>query len=154
MDRGLVVIKDAEPHEGLLREAAQQARGADAPLVVLTFATERQLGSGVEKFEALGGVEGVTYDNQAEFVDAAEDALEAYVEETLDGADVEYEAVVRVIDGGYGTATLDASEDFGCDHVFITSERRSPAGKAIFGDFAQRVILNFDGFVTIHTGSD
>lgn len=150
MERGLIVIKEPEPHDKILREAAQQARGSDAPLVVLTFATERQLGSGIEKFEALGGVEGVTYDNEAEFVTAAEAALEEYVEEALDGIDVEYEAVVRVIDGGYGTATLTAAEDFDCDHVFITSQQRSPTGKAIFGDFSQRVILNFDGFVTTH----
>ncbi|MCD2201452.1 universal stress protein [Halobacterium sp. KA-4] len=148
MERGLVVIKGPESHDDILREAAHQARGSDAPLVVLTFATERQLGSGVEKFEALGGVEGVTYDNEDEFVAAAEDALEEYIEDTLDEMDIEYEAVVRIIDDGYGTATLTAAEDFNCDHVFITSQQRSPTGKAIFGDFAQRVILNFDGFVT------
>lgn len=151
MEQGLVVIKDPEPHDSILREAAQQARGADAPLVVLTFATERQIGSGVEKFKSLGGVEGVTYDNEAKFIAAAENALEEYIEDTLDEMDVEYEAVVRVIDGGYGTATLTAAEDFNCDHVFITSQQRSPTGKAIFGDFAQRVILNFNGFVTTHT---
>lgn len=154
MDRGLVVVKEPVVHDGLIREAVQQARGDDAALVILTFATERQLGSGVEKFEALGGIEGVTYDNEAEFVEAAEDALEEYVEETLGDVDVEYEAVVRVIDDGYGSATLTAADDFDCDHVFITSQRRSPAGKAIFGDFAQRVILNSDGFVTVHTDGD
>jgi nucleotide-binding universal stress UspA family protein len=37
----------------------------------------------------------------------------------------------------------------GCDHVFVTGRKRSPAGKAIFGDVAQRIVLEFDGAVTV-----
>ncbi|QLC34821.1 universal stress protein (plasmid) [Halarchaeum sp. CBA1220] len=154
MHRGLVVVEESEAHANLLREAAEHARGADAPLTILTFATERHLSSDAEKFEALGGIEGVTYDNEAEFIDAAEDALGDYVADALDGLDVEYEVAVRVIDGGYGTATLSAADDYDCDHIFVTGRRRSPAGKAIFGDWIQRVLLDFDGYVTVHTESE
>jgi len=35
--------------------------------------------------------------------------------------------------------------------VFVRGRRRSPTGKAVFGDTAQAVILNFDGFVTVAT---
>lgn len=154
MHRGLVVVEETEAHSDLLREAAEHARGADAPLTVLTFATERHLGTSAEKFEALGGVEGVTYDNEADFIDAAEDALADFVADVLEDVDVEYDVAVRVIDGGYGTATLAAADDYGCDHIFVTGRRRSPAGKAIFGDWIQRVLLDFDGYVTVHTESE
>jgi nucleotide-binding universal stress UspA family protein len=36
-----------------------------------------------------------------------------------------------------------------CDHVFLSGGKRSPAGKALFGDFAQSVLLGFDGYVTV-----
>ncbi|GAA0301782.1 universal stress protein [Halarchaeum salinum] len=151
MDRGLVVVEESPEHEALLHEAAEYARGADAPLVVVTFATERDIGEGVEKFEALGGVEGVPYDDEDAFVDAATDALADFVAETLDGAGVEYEVAVHVIESGYGTATLTAADEYDADHVFATGRRRSPTGKAVFGDWIQRVLLGFDGFVTVHT---
>ncbi|GAD53858.1 uspA domain protein [Halarchaeum acidiphilum MH1-52-1] len=146
-----MVVEESPTHENLLREAAEHARGADAPLVVITFATERDIGEGVEKFEALGGVEGVPYDDEDTFIDAAEDALADFVAETLNDSDVEFEPVVRIIDGGYGTATLTAADDFDADHIFATGRRRSPTGKAVFGDWIQRVLLGFDDFVTVHT---
>ena len=42
-----------------------------------------------------------------------------------------------------------AAERLGCDHLFIVGRRRSPTGKALFGDVAQRVLLNFEGTVTL-----
>ncbi|GGN20421.1 universal stress protein [Halarchaeum nitratireducens] len=151
MQRGLIVVEETPAHADLLREAEEHARGADAPLTVMTFATERDVGEGVEKFEALGGVEGITYDDEEEFIDAAEDALSEYVERVLGDTEISYDVVVEVIDGGYGTATLAAADDHGADHVFITGRRRSPTGKAIFGDWIQRVLLGFGGFVTVQT---
>lgn len=50
---------------------------------------------------------------------------------------------------GRRTATLNAAEAHNCDHIFIAGRRRSPTGKAIFGDWVQRVLLNFDGLVTV-----
>lgn len=154
MDQGLIVVEETPAHEALLREAEEHARGADAPLTVLTFATERDVGEGVEKFEALGDVEGITYDDEDAFIDAAENALADYVAQILDDTDITYEVAVEVIDGGYGTATLAAADDHDADHIFVTGRRRSPTGKAIFGDWVQRVLLGFDGFVTVQTRED
>ncbi|GGM63331.1 nucleotide-binding universal stress UspA family protein [Halarchaeum rubridurum] len=154
MDRGLIVVEETPAHADLLREAEEHARGADASLTILTFATERDVGEGVEKFEALGGVEGVTYDDEDAFIEAAEDALADYVAQTLGDTDVSYDVVVEVIDGGYGTATLAAADEYDADHLFVTGRRRSPTGKAIFGDWVQRVLLGFDEFVTVQTRED
>jgi len=36
--------------------------------------------------------------------------------------------------------------------VFLTGKKRSPTGKAVFGDRSQAIILNFDGPVTTLLG--
>ena len=41
----------------------------------------------------------------------------------------------------------EVAEANSCDYVFILGQRRTPAGKVIFGDTAQSVILNFNGYV-------
>lgn len=42
--------------------------------------------------------------------------------------------------------------DYNCDHVFAIGNYRSPTGKAVFGDTAQRLILSFPGYVTVTMG--
>ena len=69
--------------------------------------------------------------------------------EVLDGVDVGYQATGRV--GDERDEILNAANEFDCDHVFLAGRKRSPTGKALFGDRTQSVILDFDGAVTVVT---
>jgi nucleotide-binding universal stress UspA family protein len=69
--------------------------------------------------------------------------------EVLEGIDADHEAVGAL--GDEQTEILDAAEAYDCDHLFIAGEKRSPTGKALFGDLTQSIILNFGGPVTVVT---
>lgn len=155
MENGLVVVEDTDRHATLLREAAQYARGGDAKLIVLAFATGEEIGPGVRKIESIGEIEGVSEDDGEDaIIDAAEAELESFVRATLGETDIDYSVGVDILSEGYGMATLNAADEYDCDHVFIAGRRRSPTGKAIFGDWVQRVLLNFDGLVTVSLDED
>lgn len=62
-----------------------------------------------------------------------------------DGVDIE---AAIASEGDIDDAILSAADRLNCDHIFLVGRKRSPTGKAIFGDVAQRVLLNFDGLVT------
>ncbi|MFC6725558.1 universal stress protein, partial [Halobium palmae] len=64
--------------------------------------------------------------------------------------DVELSVVARTTDDVAETV-LEVAQERGCDHAFLLGKRRSPTGKALFGDVAQQVVLNFDGYVTLST---
>ncbi|WP_423746849.1 universal stress protein (plasmid) [Haladaptatus sp. SPP-AMP-3] len=149
MKRGVIAIDETETHETLLREAGQWAAAADAELVVLTFLDESEYEKGVETLESVGKVENVSYDTGAVTEAAADDAT-AFAAGVLDGTGVEFTTVAAVVgDRERGSRVVEAGEKYDCDHAFVVGTGRSPAGKALFGDFAQQVILNFDGLVTI-----
>ncbi len=153
MDRGLVVINDTQAHKRLLREAGQFTAGTDAELVLFSWMTPEQYEEGVNALETIGNVEHTTYD-ESTALDmttrfARELADEAFTE--FDG-DINYEVEgVVTDDDDISDAVLDAAERLECDHIFVVGRSRSPTGKAIFGDIAQRIILNFDGLVTTAT---
>ncbi|MWG33488.1 universal stress protein [Halomarina oriensis] len=149
MDRGLVVVDHTESHRELLTEAAEHAAGADAELVLLTTMTEAEYEEKARDLETIGSVENVTY-SSGEILDG----VAARTREFAAGAlgDVSTEVVARVADDGdLANAVITTAEDHDCDHVFLLGRRRSPTGKAVFGDVAQQVVLNFDGFVTVST---
>lgn len=80
---------------------------------------------------------------------------EQLVRDRLGDLDVEYSVEGQVFEGSRkGDLVVETAERNGCDHVFVTGVQRSPTGKALFGDFAQSVILNFDGYTTILTDDD
>lgn len=143
MKRALAVVGETAASERLLAEAGELAAGVDADLVVLAVTPEGDYGDTRESRSRAGG--------QPYSVDqAAEDArqrAESLARQVLDGIDVEYEAVGSV--GSVADRILGTADERDCDHVFVVGRRRSPTGKAIFGDVAQSVILNFDGAVTV-----
>lgn len=151
MNRGLVVIDDpdTEPNHQLLREAAEHASGANTDLVLLTLLDEEKVEHDVETLSSIGSVEDVNYDAET-ILTGARDDLEGMAQSVLEGFDVEIDTEAAVGDGEVETI-LDLADRRGCDHVFLLGRRRSPAGKAVFGDRAQQVILNFDGYVTVAT---
>ena len=151
MNRGLVVFDDSEAHRTLLREAGEYADATDSELLLLSFLDEESYESDLETLEAVGKVESVSYDSDA-IIDAAVGDIRDSAQEVLDGLDVEFEVAVAVAEEDeHANRVIDAGDTYDCDHAFIVGHRRSPTGKALFGDFAQRVILNFDGYVTTTT---
>lgn len=152
MQRALVVVDDSDAHRRLLREACQLAESADAELVLFSWLTIEQYEEYVDALASFGEAEHTTYD-----ATSARDIVERFVRDFVDEAldesdrrDFPIEAVVAA-DDEVAPRILEAAARHECDHVFVVGRHRSPTGKAIFGDVAQRVILDFDGLVTIAT---
>jgi nucleotide-binding universal stress UspA family protein len=146
MEKALVVVR----HESaatleLIREAATLADGVDAPLYLVHVMPESEyedrMASRLETGSGGGTFSIDEAEREANFI-----AKEAG-QEALEGLDVDYETIGVV--GHVEEDVLEIAEREGVDHVFVAGRKRSPSGKAIFGDVAQRIILNFDGMVTI-----
>lgn len=71
---------------------------------------------------------------------AASHAAVSTPADRLDASDIDYE--IHGIIGDPATEIVDVADDLGVDRVVIGGVGRSPAGKAIFGDHAQQVLLN------------
>ncbi|WP_049903330.1 universal stress protein [Halococcus agarilyticus] len=150
MIRGLVVAEKTDEHRDLLREAGEQALGADAELVLLQVVTRTEYEADSETLALIGSVENVSYDSQTVLNAAANDLQEMANDTLPEAVDVEAIAVASDDDEVAGTV-LDVAADRDCDHVFMLGRHRSPTGKALFGDVAQEVVLGFDGYVTLNT---
>jgi nucleotide-binding universal stress UspA family protein len=146
MDKGLVVVRQESPTTSeLVREAGELAAGVDAELLLLHVMPENEYEERMSSRLETGSGGGTFSIDEAER-EATHIAKEAG-RETLADLDVDFEASGMV--GRLERDVIDVAEREGCDHVFITGQRRSPSGKAIFGDVAQRILLNFDGMVTV-----
>ncbi|NUB93634.1 universal stress protein [Haloterrigena sp. SYSU A121-1] len=151
MEHALVVVDDTETHRTLLAEAGRLAGDTGANLTVLGWITPDQVDETAANLEAIERVEGTSYSEPdptatatqfaRQFAEDVFESLDAPVEFTADG--------VVSKDAERADAIIETAERLGCDHVFIVGRRRSPTGKAVFGDVAQRVLLNFDGTVTL-----
>ncbi|MUW13390.1 universal stress protein [Halorubrum sp. CBA1125] len=151
MERGLVVTGDSDAHRELLREAAENAVGTGADLVLLDLLDEAEYEHDIETLEEFASEEGVSYSKDTVIEGEAEETRELAAE-VLGDLDVEYDVRVDVIEEGERAETVvEAGTEENCDHAYIHGRHRSPTGKALFGDFAQNVILNYDGFVTVTT---
>ncbi|WP_207592616.1 universal stress protein [Halomontanus rarus] len=156
MDNGLVVLEDTESHRDLLREAGDYAAGTDAELFVLSLVSTDEVDQAVETLDAIRSVEDGSYRSDAILGAARNDAEEIADEVFADRAGedgTEHELAVTAVaavyeDGGQADTILEAAAANDCDHVFIVGQNRSPTGKVLFGNVAQQVILNFEGYVT------
>ena len=146
MEKALAVVRqhsDATPE--LLREAGAFAAGVDAELLVLHVMPEEEyeerMSSRMETGSGGGAFSIDEAEREATFIakEAARDAL--------GDVDVEYE--LKGVVGRIGQDVIEIAEEEGCDHLFVSGRRRSPSGKAFFGDVTQRLLLNFDGMVTV-----
>lgn len=148
MQRALVVVEDTDVHRTLLREAGEIASGAGADLVLLLLKGSDEVDESREQFAE---TEGITYGTEA-VLEAGKEFVEDLADDVLADLDVAYEPVTAMAEqGARATEILDTAAEHDCDHVFIVGRKRSPTGKAIFGDTAQAVILNFVDPVTIRT---
>jgi len=150
MERALVSLRATETHRALLTEAVDCVN-RDGELVVLWHLDGTEYDADVATLESVGRIANTNYDHQSVVEGAAGDARE-FVESTVPTTDLDARIVVSVdSESSRARRVLDAATDHDCDHVFIVGTDRSPTGKAVFGDFAQEVILNFDGFTTVTT---
>lgn len=151
MQRALVVVEATEEVQWLVREAAELAAGVDAELHLLRVTAESEYERDRKAMADTMGMESARYD-----VDRAAEGARQFAEdlgtELLADLDVAWTALGTVGDKAEETLATATEED--CDHVFVSGRRRSPSGKAIFGDAAQKVLLNFDGPVTVVTGEE
>lgn len=147
MDRGLVVFDDRGVHQGLLREAAEHASGADAPLLLLVLVDEAAVEEDVETLSSIGRVERTHYDAETVLSAVATDLADA-ARDVMDDYDIAFDSKATANDAE-ANAVISTAAEHDCDHVFLIGRRRSPTRKAMFGDLAQQVILNFEGYVTL-----
>ena len=151
MEHVLVVVDDTDAHRELLAEAGSIAHDTGADLTVLSWMTPDQVESTAETIESIEQVEGTSY-SDLDAVGTVEQFTRNFSDEVFADSDRTVEFDVEGIvteDDDLADGVIDAANRLACDHVFIVGRRRSPTGKALFGDFAQRVLLNFDGTVTL-----
>lgn len=149
MDRILAVIDHTDRSLHLLAEMADVAAGVDAQLFVLSLLSEEEFGEHEEVMAVIERSEGAAYSHGRG--EAAAKLGQQGIDEELGTIDFD-EIVGAVADEGERADTiLETAKKYDVDHVALVGRRRSPTGKAIFGDAAQGVILNFDGTVTIAT---
>lgn len=147
MKRALAVVEGTESTKQLVREAGELAAGVGAELLLLHVTTEEQFS------EYATSMADIPARDAGYSTDRAREGARQFAAdigtEMFDGLDVEYEAIGAL--GDEEEEILDIAYERDCDHIFISGRKRSPTGKAIFGDLAQSVLLKFDGTVTITT---
>ena len=137
IDRLLVAIgpADREHVNALIDVAIDIAGPAEAEVFLLHVFTN-------EEYDEL--VEGMDLDPTAS---VPPDELAARHESVgaatsrLEDADIAYD-VRGVIGGKPGEQVIRLVAETDVDHVVVGGTRRSPAGKAVFGDHAQQILLN------------
>ncbi|MFC7078804.1 universal stress protein [Halorussus caseinilyticus] len=147
MERALAVVDAEESTKALVREAGELAAAVDAELVLLHVTTNDEYEEMRQTMEEIPN-SAVGYSAQ-KARDGAEEFAADIGREVLEGIDVSWEAVGEL--GDEQTEILEAAAGRDCDHLFIAGEKRSPTGKALFGDLTQSIILNFAGPVTVVT---
>lgn len=146
MDRALVVVDDKESGAALLTEAASVAEGTGADLVLASFVTEEEYEHDQETLQQIGEVEGRDYtESPGEF---ARNLVTHLAEEHVDGVD--YKTIGEIVEeDDQADRILDIADEEECDYVYLAGKRRSPTGKALFGDRTQQVLLNFPDYVVV-----
>ncbi len=149
MEGILVVVAPTEADVELLEEAGTVAAAAGVDVVVLALAQEdTEYASG----EAMRQWEGFEHSQTGDSTETPRHFADHLGDVVLTPRGVTYTAVGdRVETMRPSDKVIDVAKNHDCDHVYVLNRSRSPAGKALFGDTTQSIILNFDGFVTVRT---
>lgn len=144
METILIVVTGEEPNKKLLANAKRHATGIESQIILCDISEEGFRQNSIQRHSKAG--------REAEEIDqyAAETAAAEIAEDAF-GDEIPYE-VVGIPDESASTV-LEIADGYDCDHVFIDARNRTPVGKAIFGDLAQTILLQFEGPVTVITGS-
>lgn len=147
MERAIAVVEASDSAKSLVREAGELAAGVGAELLLLHVTTEDEYSDRRESMASIPDLD-VNYT-----LDEAQDGARTFAKDigrdVLDDVDIETEPIGRV--GEKGDEVLHLADTRDADHIFLAGRKRSPTGKAIFGDVTQRIILEFDGAVTVVT---
>lgn len=146
MRKALVTLTDNEPDDRLLDAAKRYATGTDTELIVCRFIDEERYQSKLQR----SAESGTDLPSMNEIEKTAHAEATAIAKQVF-GDEVSYS--VQALIGDLRDDVLQIADEKDCDHLFITGRKRSPTGKALFGDAAQSIILGFDGPVTIVTRS-
>lgn len=151
MDHPLVVTDPSDRSPELIREAGELAADAGVPLRVLTVVSRDEFEADSEVLGKIAETERTGYSLSAS--QYAEEVAQTAVSDLLSEFNVETEAIGRAVEGDRerADAILEVAAKRDCDYIFLVGRRRSPTGKVLFGDTAQKVILNFDDYVVTLT---
>ncbi|HET7322798.1 MAG TPA: universal stress protein [Halococcus sp.] len=148
MQRALAVVEPDEHTQEMVREAAELAEGVGAELVLLHVTTEEEFHDNQEQLSK-ASTSGAGMYNVEKAQEGAQQYAQNVANELLSDLDVAVTPVGKL--GERREEILSTDEEYDCDYVFITGRKRSPTGKALFGDDAQAIVLNFEGKVVIET---
>lgn len=144
MQRALVVVDDSEIGRQLLTEAGKLAGGVEAELIIIDVIDRGNYTGKLQSSSERGSQD---LDSIDEMNKQVADEARRLANEELSDTDVSYQ--VESVFGDLPEIILTEANKRDCDHIFITGSKRSPTGKAVFGDTAQSIILNFEGPVTV-----
>lgn len=147
MKRALIIAEPTEEAKELVREAGSLAEGVGADVVLIHATTDEEYAGRKQAMASIASPAGTYTSEDAR--EGAEQFARDMAEEVLTPFDIQYETAGYV--GNKGEMTLQAAEEYDCDHVFLSGRKRSPTGKALFRDTTQRVLLEYDGPVTVVT---
>ena len=149
MKRAIVVVEDSENSRAMVREAGELAAGVGAELLLYAEVTETDISNATTVISSTNNDDSSSH-TSSDAIDSVHQFLNGIATEQFDGLNVDYETACSVVpNSGHAQSVIRAGESNNCDHLFVVGERRSPTGKALFGDFVQSLLLNFDGAVTV-----
>ncbi|UIO98867.1 universal stress protein [Halobaculum sp. CBA1158] len=147
MDHALAVVGPTETAKALTREAGELAAGVDAELTLLHVTDEDVYDEEREELARISRGDSTYSVGQA--VEGARSYASDIGREVLSDVDIDYDAVGTV--GDRAETVLAEADRRGCDHLFVAGRKRSPTGKALFGDDTQKIILDAEMAVTVIT---
>jgi nucleotide-binding universal stress UspA family protein len=139
----LIVLTNNEPDTKLLSAAERYVTGTDTNTILCRFIDRKDYQNDVKR-QSTG--------KQVDSIDMKENEAK---EEATDIGKQYFDTNIQFTSVGLvGTIPDDIvrlADENDCEHIFVTGKTRSPSGKALFGDVAQSLILDFDGAITVTT---
>lgn len=136
----LAAIDESERSRIVIKIALDLAEAYDDTLVALHVIPEEEFDTHIKSMQSLPEFQDYSF-TQAE--DSAAEFARKFTRETVDDIDLQQmETRGRV--GDIRTEILSEANSLDPRFLVIGGRRRSPAGKAIFGNTAQKILLNAD----------
>lgn len=132
----LAAIGEERHSNPVVETAHDLARAHGETLDVLHVVPEEEFAAHRKAIDDLPGYEDHSFTQEEE---SAAEFAEQVVTETLDGSDVDVSGIGRV--GDPVEQVLSVVEGTDPRYLVIGGRKRSPAGKAIFGDTTQSILL-------------